>query len=175
MAGAPATELPIIFSAAGSLPIAGFLYMIIAGFAEAYPEADPGLLLTPAGEAELAQVDQGCVREVIEHFAGTPNAELLKPGARLRWSRPTSPPMTPVGATDSPILIVHSAADDVVPATLSQLLVQRMCAEGQVVERRVYDKGPDHGEAVPDAVSDALEWLQQRAAGDEPVSTCAAG
>jgi hypothetical protein len=46
VAGAPATELPIIFGAAGSLPIAGFLYMIIAGFAEAYPEADPALVLT---------------------------------------------------------------------------------------------------------------------------------
>ena len=78
-------------------------------------------------------------------------------------------------ATDTPILIVHSAADDVVPATLSQVLAQRMCAEGQVVERRVYDKGQGHVEAVPDAVSDAFEWLQQRAAGDEPVSTCAAG
>jgi predicted esterase len=78
-------------------------------------------------------------------------------------------------ATDSPILIVHSAADEVVPPTLSELLVQRMCSEGQVVERRVYDKGQGHGEAVPDAVSDAFEWLQQRAAGDEPVSTCPAG
>jgi hypothetical protein len=54
-------------------------------------------------------------------------------------------------------------------------LVQRMCAEGQVVERRVYEKGQGHGEAVPDAVSDAFEWLQQRAAGDAPVSTCPAG
>jgi Secretory lipase len=177
VAGAPATELPIIFSAAGSLPIAGFLYMIIAGFAEAYPEADPGLVLTPAGEAELPQVDEGCVREVIEHFADTPNAELLKPGlAEVQpWAGLEAANDPGRVATDSPILIVHSAADDVVPATLSQLLVQRMCDEGQVVERRVYDKGQGHGEAVPDAVSDAFEWLQQRAAGAEPVSTCAAG
>jgi Secretory lipase len=177
VAGAPATELPIIFSAAGSLPIAGFLYMIIAGFAEAYPEADPGLVLTPAGEAELPQVDEGCVREVIEHFADTPNAQLLKPGlAEVEpWGDLAAANDPGRAATDSPILIVHSAADDVVPATLSQLLVQRMCAEGQVVERRVYDRGQGHGEAVPDAVSDAFEWLQQRAAGGEPVSTCAAG
>ncbi len=177
VAGAPATELPTIFSAAGSLPIAGFLYMIIAGFAEAYPEADPGLVLTPAGEAELPQVDQGCVREVIEHFAVTPNAELLKPGlAEVEpWADLEAANDPGRVATDSPILIVHSAADDVVPATLSQVLVQRMCAEGQVVERRVYDKGQGHVEAVPDAVSDAFEWLQRLAAGDEPVSTCAAG
>jgi hypothetical protein len=177
VAGAPATELPVIFSAAGSLPIAGFLYMIIAGFAEAYPEADPGLVLTPAGEAELPQVDEGCVGEVIEHFADTPNAELLKPGlAEVEpWADLEAANDPGRLATDSPILIVHSAADNVVPATLSQLLVQRMCGEGQVVERRVYDKGQGHVEAVPDAVNDGFEWLQQRAAGGEPVSTCAAG
>ncbi|MGH9192208.1 MAG: lipase family protein [Acidimicrobiales bacterium] len=177
VAGAPATELPVIFSAAGSLPIAGFLYMIIAGFAEAYPEADPGLVLTPAGEAELPQVDEGCVGEVIEHFADTPNAELLKPGlAEVEpWADLEAANDPGRVATDSPILIVHSAADNVVPATLSQLLVQRMCGEGQVVERRVYDKGHGHVEAVPDAVNDGFEWLQQRAAGGEPVSTCAAG
>ncbi len=177
VAGAPATELPVIFGAAGSLPIAGFLYMIIAGFADAYPEAEPGLVLTPAGEAELPHVDQGCVREVIAHFAGTPKAELLKPGLTEvePWAALEAANDPGRVATDTPILIVHSAADDVVPATLSQILVQRMCTEGQVVERRVYEKGQGHVDAVPDAVSDAFEWLQQRAAGDEPVSTCTAG
>jgi hypothetical protein len=177
VAGAPATELPIIFGAAGSLPIAGFLYMIIAGFAEAYPEADPSLVLTSAGEAELSQVDRGCVRDVIRHFAGTPNAELLKPGLAdvQPWADLQVANDPGRVATDSPVLVVHSAADDVVPAALSQVLVQRMCVEGQVAERRVYDKGQGHVQAVPDAVSDAFEWLQQRAAGDEPASTCAAG
>jgi fermentation-respiration switch protein FrsA (DUF1100 family) len=174
VAGAPATELPIIFSAAGSLPIAGFLYMIIAGFGEAYPEADPALVLTPAGEAELPQVDEGCVADVIRHFSDTPNAELLEPDLASvePWADLEAANDPGRVATDSPILIVHSAADDVVPAALSQRLVQRMCAEGQVVERRVYDKGQGHVEAAPDAVSDAFEWLQQRAAGDAPASTC---
>jgi pimeloyl-ACP methyl ester carboxylesterase len=174
VAGAPATELPIIFGAAGSLPIAGFLYMIIAGFAEAYPEADPSLVLTPAGESELPQVDRGCVSDVIGHFAGAPNAELLKPGLAdvEPWADLETANDPGRVATYSPILVVHSAADDVVPAALSQVLVRRMCAEGQVVERRVYDKGQSHVQAVPDAVSDAFEWLQQWAAGDKPVSTC---
>jgi pimeloyl-ACP methyl ester carboxylesterase len=177
VAGAPATELPVIFGAAGSLPIAGFLYMIIAGFAEAYPEADPSLVLTPAGESELPQVDRGCVGDVIRHFAGTPNAELLKPGLAdvEPWADLETANDPGRVATDSPILIVHSAADDVVPDALSQVMVRRMCAEGQVVERRVYDKGQGHVQAVPDAVNDAFEWLQQRAAGDRPVSTCSAG
>ncbi|HZA77422.1 MAG TPA: lipase family protein [Acidimicrobiales bacterium] len=177
VAGAPATELPVIIAAAGSLPIAGFLYMIIAGFAEAYPEADPGLLLTPEGESELSAVDEGCVREVIGHFADTPNAELIEPDAAEvePWAELAAANDPGRVATDAPILIVHSAADDVVPVAFSELLAQRMCAEGQVVERRVYDNGQGHGEAVPDAVTDAFAWLQQRAAGDEPASTCPTG
>ena len=78
-------------------------------------------------------------------------------------------------ATDSPILIVHSAADDVVPAALSQVLVERMCAEGQVVERRVYDKGQGHVQAVPDAESDAFECCSSGPPVTSPGSTCAAG
>ncbi|MGH9112041.1 MAG: lipase family protein [Acidimicrobiales bacterium] len=177
VAGAPATELPVIFAAAGaSPPVAGFLFMIIAGFAEAYPEADPSLVLTPAGQAELAQVDKGCVGDVIGHFAGMTSTELLRPGAAgvQPWADLAAANDPGRVATDAPILIVHSAADDTVPAALSELLAQRMCREGQVVERRVYEKGQSHVEAAPDAATDAFEWLQQRAAGDEAVSTCPA-
>jgi Secretory lipase len=175
VAGAPATELPVIFRAAGSLPaVAGFLYMIIAGFAEAYPDADPALVLTREGEAELARVDEGCVGDVIGHFAGLAGAELLEPDAAdvEPWADLAAANDPGRVATDAPILIVHSAADDTVPAALSELLAQRMCGEGQVVERRVYENGQNHVEAVPDAVTDALAWLQERAAGDEAASTC---
>jgi predicted esterase len=78
-------------------------------------------------------------------------------------------------AVDSPLLILHSAADDVVPVGLSQSLFDRLCGLGQVVERRVYDKGQGHGEAVPDAVTDGFAWIEGRMAGDPAVSTCPGG
>jgi hypothetical protein len=46
---------------------------------------------------------------------------------------------------------------------------------GQVVERRVYDRGQSHVDAVPDAVNDGLAWIDQRLADEEPVSTCPSG
>ena len=97
--------------------VLGFLYMIIAGFAEAYPEADPALVLTPAGEAELPQVDEGCVGDVIRHFAGTPNAELLKPDLASvePWADLEAANDPGRVATDSPILIVHSQHDEISP------------------------------------------------------------
>jgi hypothetical protein len=77
-------------------------------------------------------------------------------------------------ATPDPILIVHSAADDLLPPVLSELLFNRLCRLHQVVERRVYDKGQDHGQAVPDAYQDGFEWLQARFAGEPAASTCPA-
>jgi pimeloyl-ACP methyl ester carboxylesterase len=177
VAGAPATEIPVVLSAAGSLPIAGLLFMLIAGYHEAYPDAALSSVLTPEGETALAAVDEGCVREVVGHFAGGDSAALLQPDAASvePWAtlaRENNPGNV---ASDSPVLIVHSAADQVVPAGLSELLFERMCGAGQVVERRVYDKGQGHVEAVPDAVSDGFAWIGQRMAGVAPTSTCPTG
>lgn len=55
----------------------------------------------------------------------------------------------------------NATADNVVPAALSEQLHDRMCGIDQQVERRVYEQGQGHVEAVPDAVSDGLEWLEQ--------------
>jgi pimeloyl-ACP methyl ester carboxylesterase len=174
VAGAPATELPLIFAAARNLPIAGFLYMIIAGFNQAYPHAALDQVLTPAGESELAAVDTGCTGEVIGHFARAIASGLLQPGAGATGEWATLAEENNPGnvATDHPILIVHSAADDVVPAALSGALVERMCGLGQTVERRLYDTGQGHGQAVPDAVRDGFDWIQGRFAGEAARSTC---
>jgi pimeloyl-ACP methyl ester carboxylesterase len=174
VAGAPATEIPVIIAAAGSLPIAGFVYMIFAGYNAAYDEADLSTILTPAGEVEVDAVDQGCVGDVIRHFAGSPSSELIKPdpGSIEPWRTLAEENNPGNEATDAPILILHSLQDDVVPAALSEQLLDRMCRNGQVVERRTYDKGQDHGGAYPDAVADGFTWLQQRLHGDEPGTSC---
>ena len=174
VAGAPATEIPVIVSAAGSMPIAGFLYMIFAGFAEAYDDADLSLVLTPAGLEQIDRVDEGCVGQVLRAFAGRPASELIRPDAATvePWATLAEENNPGNVATDAPVLIVHSEADNVVPAALSEILAGRMCDEGQVVERRVYEGTMDHGGAVPDAVSDGFAWVEARFAGEEPASTC---
>jgi len=176
VAGAPATELPLIFGAAGRLRIAGFLYMMIAGFNDAYPDAPLSDVLTPAGEAELAAVDQGCAGDVIQHFSSLDSMQLLVPdgAATGPWAGLAEENNPGNVKTDEPILILHSAADDVVPAALSAGLFDRMCGLGQVVERRVYENGQGHVQAAPGAVADGLDWIQQRFAGEAAVSTCPA-
>ena len=144
---APATELPLIFAAGGRLPIAGFLYMIIAGFGDAYPDAPLSAVLTPAGEAELPAVDDGCTGDVIDHFADMDSSALLVPGGAGTepWASLAEENNPGNVRTDEPVLILHSAADEVVPAGLSASLFERMCGLGQVVERRVYENGQATG------------------------------
>ena len=75
-------------------------------------------------------------------------------------------------ATASPILILHSAADDVVPAALSAALFDRMCSLGQVVERRVYEDGEGHAAAARAAGLDGFDWIEKRFTGQPAISTC---
>jgi hypothetical protein len=174
-AGAPATELPIILAAAGRMNIAGFLYMIVAGFEAAYPdEADPSLILTPAGVEALDAVDDGCTGEVLAQLGALPADELLKPdlAATEPWASLAEANDPGRVATDAPVLIVHSAADDVVPAALSDAAFARMCGLGQQVERRVYDEGQGHGAAAPQAYADGFAWIADRFAGEPAASTC---
>jgi pimeloyl-ACP methyl ester carboxylesterase len=177
-AGAPGTELPLIFRAAEVTPIAGFLFMIIAGFAEAYPdEADPSLVLTREGTEALAAVDEGCVGDVLGEFGELDASALLKPGLAdvEPWARLAAENDPGRVATDTPILIVHSAADEVVPAALSELLFARMCGLGQQAERRVLADGGGHVDAAAPAFVAGMAWIGDRFAGEPAPSTCPSG
>jgi predicted esterase len=79
------------------------------------------------------------------------------------------------GVTEAPILVIHSDGDEVVPVTLSGILYDRMCSEGQVVERRVLEGAGGHVQAAPEAYAQGLDWLLGLAAGEEPTDGCAAG
>lgn len=59
------------------------------------------------------------------------------------------------------------------PPIFSQALQNRMCAQGQVVERRLLAEG-GHGPAAIPAYEQAIPWLAERFADapPEPVSTC---
>ncbi|HEX6167036.1 MAG TPA: lipase family protein [Acidimicrobiales bacterium] len=174
-AGAPPSELGAIMAVAGSLPVAGFLYMIVAGFEAAYPdEADPSLLLTPAGLEALEAVDEGCTSEVMTAVGDEPADKLLKPdlGSVEPWATLADENDPGRVTSDSPILILHSAEDDVVPATLSEAAFNRMCELDQDVERRVYEDGGGHGDAAPQAFIDGFAWIADRFAGEATTPNC---
>jgi fermentation-respiration switch protein FrsA (DUF1100 family) len=175
VAGAPATELPVIFAAGGSGIIGGFAFMIVGGFEAAYPDADISTLLTPAGESALPEVDHGCTGQVIASIAAHGDEQLFQPDytSAEPWADLAEENTPGHVITDTPILILHSAADDLVPVGLSQVLFDRLCEGGQTVERRVYDLGKGHGPAAIDAYADGFTWidsLMNQTA--QPKSTC---
>lgn len=174
VAGAPATELPLIFDAASRGNALGFGYMMIAGFHDAYPDAPLSSVLTPAGEDELDAVDDGCIADVLGHFAALDSTQLMVPdgAATEPWASLAEQNNPGNVLTASPILIVHSAADDVVPVALSAALFDRMCSLGQVVERHVYEDGDGHAAAAQDANLEGFDWIEKRFSGQPATSTC---
>ncbi len=173
-AGAPATEIDVILNAAPRLPQAGFAYMIIAGMNAAYPEeADLEVALTPEGLDRIDAVDEGCARDVFGAVAGTPANELvqaegLSSGPWNELAVASNPGQVEL---DSPVLIIHSQTDEVVPVALSAILFARMCDNGQDVERRVLDEGTHTGAAGP-AYGQGLEWLAGQLDGAATTPTC---
>lgn len=175
VAGAPPSEMQAIFSALGTTPLSpDFFFMTVAGYAAAYPDLDPADILTPAGLDVLDQADDGCFG-IGAAMGGRPMSDFVKPdfAAAEPWATRLAENDPGQQAVDSPLLILHSSADNVVPAGLSQAMFTRMCGLDQVVERRVYEKGQGHGDAVPDAVVDGYAWIDGVFTGDKPaISSC---
>ncbi|MBX3285554.1 MAG: hypothetical protein KF703_09450 [Actinobacteria bacterium] len=171
-AGAPATEMQVILRAAP----AGFQFLMVAGYAAAYPQADPSTFLTPQAENRLDAVDEGCARDVFGAVSDLPRGEVVRPDAfdAGPWGELADENDPGNVATADPILVIHSDKDDVVPITLSKFLLDRMCKVDQVVERRVLTDGAGHTAAAPPAYREGLAWLADRFSDSpaEPVSSC---
>jgi hypothetical protein len=168
-AGAPASEVGVALAAAPHLPSAGFAYLAVAGIAAAYPEADPADFLTPEGMKVLAAVDRGC-DAIFEATAGIPADQLVKPDgvSNPTWNRLAhAQDAGQVKTNDAPTLLIHSTGDHLVPPAFSELVGARMCANGQVVERRLIDAG-DHAPAMAPAFGVAFPWIEARFANHPP-------
>ena len=172
MAGAPASEVANVVTDANVPPVDNpNAVSIAAGLAAADSTLEPALdkLLTPAGKVLLEQMDASCTPPPSAK-AGRP---LLTsdPTTTKPWARLMAENIPGSVHSNDPILIMHSAKDEVVPIVDSATLLARMCKLGQVVERRVLPSGTHVSAAVP-AYVDAFTWLDGLGRGTEPVSSC---
>jgi hypothetical protein len=176
-AGAPASEISLVMRAAPK--VAGFAFYLIAGIAAAYPDAKPAQVLTPLGVSHLTEVDRGCVRQVLPKLAALGGSKLVKPDLTgiEPWARLAKESDAGQVRTPDPLLIIQSKADNTVPIIFSEILMKRMCAEGQVVERRVRLLGENHSQAAVPAYQQAYEWMLSRfGIGNVPIKDdCPAG
>ncbi|MGE3618885.1 MAG: alpha/beta fold hydrolase [Acidimicrobiia bacterium] len=173
VAGAPPSQLPLIADALRDSPFRFYLALVAAGWGEAYPDADPADLLTAEGMARLDVVDRECGRALADDFSDLAYEELIAahPGDVEPWAGllDANDPGHEPGS--SPVLIVHGEADEQIPVVSSQLLLERMCTTGQVVERRTYP-GQDHAGVIGPSMADVLAWIDARLAGDAPATSC---
>jgi pimeloyl-ACP methyl ester carboxylesterase len=172
VAGAPPSQLPLIAAALKDSPFRFYLGMVAAGWEAAYPDADPADVLTPEGLSRLSVVDEGCSGELAAAWNDVPYDSLVKadPSTVEPWKSLLleNDPGFVVG--ESPILIIHGEQDEQIPLVSSQLLLDRMCGIGQVVERRTYPGS--HAGVIGPSMPDMLAWIDGRLAGDEAPSSC---
>lgn len=172
VAGAPPSQLSLIAAALRNSPYRFYLGMVAAGWAAAYPEADPSLVLSPLGLERLEVVDEGCSGELATAWNDLPYDDLITadPATVEPWASllVENDPGFEVG--ESPVLIIHGEADEQIPLVSSELLLKRMCGIGQVVERRTYPN-QSHGGVIVPSLPDMLEWIDARLSGDPDVPT----
>jgi fermentation-respiration switch protein FrsA (DUF1100 family) len=172
--GAPASDPAALASWAAPQPERSALSVgLVAGLAVAHPEAQANLpaVLTPAG-IELVQAwDTHCFDEPVT--VSTPGAFVatdpatVEPFASLLVANTAGTTATP-----APMLIFHSEADERIPVVHSEALQARLCAAGQVVERRV-QPGGFHTNASVAVFGDGIAWLNGLLDGTTtPTSNC---
>lgn len=178
VAGGPVSEMNLVANTLATTKMEpSLLFMIVAGYAAAYPELHPSDVLTPEGMQVMKRFEASCYayRTATQ---GKPLATLVKPGFSKNKAWQTrlgqnNPGQYGAPAPHSPLLILHSSADQVVPAFLSKVMLDRMCTLHWTVERRVYHNGKSHiGEAY-NAMVDGLAWINDRMAGKPAASSCA--
>jgi acetyl esterase/lipase len=173
VAGAPPSQLSLIAAALKNSPFRFYLGMVTAGWAAAFPDADPALVLTEEGLDRLDMVDEGCGGDLATAWSDVPYEQLVKadPATVEPWASllVENDPGFTVGA--SPVLIIHGEQDEQIPVVSSEMLVDRMCGIGQAVERRTYP-GQSHAGVIGPSLPDMLAWIDARLAGEEPANDC---
>ena len=172
--GAPASEIGVILNAAPQ--VKGFGLMVIAGIHAAYPDADLSEILTPEGIELLDAVDEGCIGQVFAAANGAGDVDLFVPGSGQseEWAELGAEQDAGTEKTnDAPTLLIHSNTDETVPTFFIDQVEQRMCANGQVVDRVDLPSG-GHGTAAIPAYEQAMVWMADRFDPDAPPSpdTC---
>lgn len=172
VAGAPASELPLIAQALQNGPFQHYLALAAAGINAAYPEADLSLVMTDAAQDLLPAVDERCAGDIADVFA-LPYEEfaVADPTSVEPWRSLLLENDPGHVKTDIPVLVIHGEEDEQIPVVASQLLFERVCGLGQVIERRTYP-GMRHAEVIGPSFDDMVTWMDARVAGEPAGSFC---
>jgi len=173
VAGAPPSQLSLIAVALRNSPYRFYLGMVAAGWSAAYPDADTSLVLSPLGVERLQLVDEGCSGDLAAAWNDVPYDDLITadPSQVEPWASLLIENDPGFELGESPILVIHGEADEQIPLVTSQMLLDRMCGIGQVVERRTF-AGQSHSGVIAPSMPGMLQWIDGRLAGEEAPTSC---
>jgi alpha-beta hydrolase superfamily lysophospholipase len=170
VAGAPPSQLSLLYLALKNSSAKYYLLMTAAGFNAAYGDQAAPLdaVLTPQGVETLSVVDTACADDIAQSTAGLSTTSVTKadPNSVPGWSKllnDNDPGKFTVPATE-PLLIIHGGNDQTIPVVSSQLLFDQWCRIGQVEQRWIYP-GQSHAGVIGPSFGDMLTWIADRFAG----------
>lgn len=176
VAGAPPSQLNLVYDYLKSSPYKYYLLMVAAAINAAYGDAAAPLsdVLNANGQALVNEVDNGCTGYLASKTAGVDVEDLMvqqPDGSYNPISNPTWGPL--IDAQDprtftkpaaAPLLIIHGGSDEQIPTVSSQLLAGQLCATGQDLERWVYP-GQSHAGVIGPSLASMISWIGNRFAG----------
>jgi fermentation-respiration switch protein FrsA (DUF1100 family) len=173
VAGAPPSQLNLVYQALKGSRYRYYLLMAGVGMEAAYDTVDLTDVVTPLGMSKIDVVDTGCTQEIFDAYKDDATDDLVKadPYTIPAWRELIDEQEPGTVRTDVPILIIHGGNDEQIPVVSSQLLLDRMCGLDQVVVRRVY---PDrsHSGVIAPSFPAMLEWIDDRFEGQPAPNDC---
>ncbi len=171
VAGAPPSQLALVYQALKTSPFKHYLLMAAAGLNAGFGDAAAPLdkVLTPAGLAALPNVDQGCSGAIQKATADLKTDDLVQadPDTVPEWAKlldENDPGKFPAPAKE-PLLIIQGGNDEQIPVASSALLFDQLCKINQVEQRWIYP-GQTHAGVIAPSFPDMLHWINDRFAGD---------
>ncbi|WP_410666897.1 alpha/beta fold hydrolase [Amycolatopsis sp. cmx-4-68] len=156
----------------------GFLGFALVSMNYAYPELNIPALLNTRGKQLFEQVRTECTVEAIAAHAFTQSSTLTTDGRSLTAYLGVEPYASRVAEQKIgtlkpavPVLIVHSALDDIVPYAQDRDLGRTWCGKGVKVQFST-TLVPTHVLAAVRAFPEAFAWLEGRFAGLPALSNC---
>jgi fermentation-respiration switch protein FrsA (DUF1100 family) len=171
VAGAPPSQLYLVYQALKDSPFRAYILMAAAGFNAAYGDALAPLdkVLTPTGLQALQTVDDGCADYVAQQTAGIPTEDMLAadPATVPEWNAllNENDPGQFTAPGSVPLLMIQGGNDEQIPVVSTQILFDQQCAIGQTEQRWIYP-GQSHAGVIGPSFNDMLTWIGHRFAGD---------
>lgn len=178
-AGAPPADLAAVAANLDGHYAAAFLLFAVASMNYAYPELRIPDLLNARGRQVAEKVQTECTADGLVKNAFTQTKDLTVSGRPITDYLGEEPYASAVEdqriglrAPAVPVLVAHSAGDDIVPYSQGRAMARSWCELGATVQ---FDTlaAPTHVGGFVAAYPDALAWLQNRFEGAKAPTNCA--